>query len=206
MPYKPSSPDFTRKSCLQRLKEKTPPRTPHHAYAYRFLNLGGGLWVSPLSPDITLYPTSLPSWLETYNCICPLINMPQQIQSKNSLKCQKYYLKQLFKKPMLHLDQSHVWPAPLAQFGQNPAQKGTKTLKGNTSGQTGNNSININWLIIKGWVTCGEDSSEERGVIIFMRDLWTFPLVCPTWHSNSLWLISLSSSSTSFFYWKANST
>lgn len=68
--------------------------------------------------------------------------MPQQIQTKNSLKCQKYSIKQLFKKPMLHLDRSHVRPAPLAQFGQNPAQKGTKTLKYNTSGQTGNNSIN----------------------------------------------------------------
>lgn len=62
----------------------------------------------------------------------------------------------------------------------------------------------VHLLLYEGRVTCGGDmlESESRGVMTLMRDLWTLPRVSPTWHSNTLWSISSSSRSTSFFYWK----
>lgn len=100
---------------------------------------------------------------------------------------------------MDHLEWSHARPAPQAHLQLHPKQPSQlpiatqRSLKVSTSEPTGHRQA-VSLFIQH--VTC---EAELRGVMTFMQDLWTRPLVSPTWHSNVLWSISSSSRSTSFF-------
>lgn len=101
-------------------------------------------------------------------------------------------------------------PGPCEPAATAPCREVTKKLKSVyqspllREGQVTSSIIGINLLINEGKVTsCWDMGKEEsRGVIIFMWDFWTRPLVSPTWHSYVLLSVSSSSRSTSFFYWE----